>query len=82
MKILWESEKNWDNTKKGYVKSREILPSFDFTTNKNKFFINNLFYKYNFNFANNYDTATDTYYRTGSTYFNLTRTKKLIKILL
>lgn len=79
MNILWESEKNWDNTKKSYVKSREILPSFDFTTNKNKFFINNLFYKYNFNFANNYDTATDTYYRTGSTYFNLTRTKKINK---
>jgi hypothetical protein len=79
MNLLWESEQNWDNTKKDYVKTREILPSFDFSTNKNKFFINKLYYKYNFNFSNNYDNVSDEYYLNGHTYFNLTNTTRISK---
>jgi hypothetical protein len=148
MLLVWQDNESWNNTKKGYYKTSEVLPSFSFATNTNKLSIkkivqkhdfyglglnidetwddliengyidkfgkitpklisigsaselklkqqnisnkekiykiikprlNNLFYKYNFEFANNYDSANNNYYTTGNSAFSLTNSVKVNK---
>ncbi len=75
MNFLWEVENNWVLGK--YEKAREVLPSFTFNTNKNKFFKTGLFYQYNFNIKNSFNSNTKDYYKEGETAFSLSKTKKI-----
>ncbi|MFC1484948.1 LPS-assembly protein LptD [bacterium] len=71
--FIWEREDNWDDSKSKYIKIREFLPSFHFSTNKNKLGKTNFFYKYMFSLINNYDSRNRNFYTYGATSFSLTR---------
>ncbi|MCP4481730.1 MAG: LPS-assembly protein LptD [bacterium] len=77
MNTTWQMEHDWNDDDKVYKKSTESLPSFSLDSYQNKFFVDKLYYSFGFGFINSYHPTNDTYYGTGSAYFDLTRTINL-----